>query len=954
MARALLFATTALTALAAAQPSRGQDATWRQSPGSSQLTDAPNWSSGAVPTGTASFGPSDTTALTLSNNMTIGGWTLDAGAPAYVVTLGANLNFTGAGIVVDGGDLAIINTNRIVFQGSSSAGGAGIANNSVSGMAFFDSSSAGGAVIANNGGMTFFDISSAGSATITSTSNGNLNFFDGSTAGNATIVNTNNSVISFVFHGSSSAGGATITNAGYLAFRDSSTAGSAAITNTSSLNFFGTSTAGGATITNTGGLSFFNTSSAGSAAITNSSQFFFLGASTAGSAAITNTSQFFFFGASTAGSAAIANNGELAFAATSTAGSATITNTGSLNFFDTGTAGSATIVNTNKSVTGFVFHHSSSAGSATITNAGYLAFRDSSTAGSAAIANTSALAFAATSTAGNAVITGAGSLSFVDGSSTGHADITSGGTVTLATTNTTGAATVTIQSGGSLGGTGAVGNTTIQSGGTLAPGQLIVNGSLTLNGGATYAYAVGSLTSASGSASLAGTLQLTGSSAGFQNRTYTVLTAVGGVSGTFTLVSLPGVSGHIHHGANDVTLVIDAYKAANWLAGQGGRNPANVAAGLDAGIAAAGGTPPAVFNALLGQSGAGLVAMLNGLSGEAATGTQASAMSVSSLFLNLMLDPMAGARGATASAPASSLIEMADLSVGRAPAAQGGAGWSVWTKAFGQAGRTASDAGLGAAGTASSVFGIAAGADKRISADTLVGFALAGGGASFGLGSRGQGSGDYFQAGLYTSTRLGEGYLSAALAYGWNRYEVSRSVSLGGVSETYSSAPVAHTFGGRIEAGRRFGTRAFAWTPYAALEAIGYSASGYREGFAAPATGVFALTYGARTTGTVRTELGLRADSLTPLAPGADLLTFGRLAYGYQANTQRSVDAAFQTLANSGFAVFGARASTHTALATLGIEARFAGGMRVSASLDGELGDRHRSVRANLGLRHSW
>ncbi|WP_163111033.1 autotransporter domain-containing protein, partial [Acinetobacter baumannii] len=69
-------------------------------------------------------------------------------------------------------------------------------------------------------------------------------------------------------------------------------------------------------------------------------------------------------------------------------------------------------------------------------------------------------------------------------------------------------------------------------------------------------------------------------------------------------------------------------------------------------------------------------------------------------------------------------------------------------------------------------------------------------------------------------------------------------------------------------------------TPYAAAEAIGYSASGYSEGFTAPATGIFALSYGAKTTGTLRTELGLRIDSLTPLAPGADLLTFGRLAYG--------------------------------------------------------------------------
>ncbi|WP_164066828.1 autotransporter domain-containing protein, partial [Serratia marcescens] len=67
------------------------------------------------------------------------------------------------------------------------------------------------------------------------------------------------------------------------------------------------------------------------------------------------------------------------------------------------------------------------------------------------------------------------------------------------------------------------------------------------------------------------------------------------------------------------------------------------------------------------------------------------------------------------------------------------------------------------------------------------------------FGGRGTASGDFFQAGLYGSTRLGAGYLSAALAYGWNRFDVSRQVNLGGTGETYTSSPVAHTLGGRVE-----------------------------------------------------------------------------------------------------------------------------------------------------------
>ncbi len=204
---------------------------------------------------------------------------------------------------------------------------------------------------------------------------------------------------------------------------------------------------------------------------------------------------------------------------------------------------------------------------------------------------------------------------------------------------------------------------------------------------------------------------------------------------------------------------------------------------------------------------------------------------------------------------------MADT--GRTPAARVAAGWSVWTKSFGQAGRTASDAATGAAGTASSLYGVAAGADRLISPDTLIGFALAGGGTAYGLGTRGTGSGDFAQVGLYGSTRLGPGYVSAALAYGWNRFDVSRTAGLSPL-ETYRSAPTVHTFGGRIEAGRRFGDRAFATTPYAAVEAIGASTGGYRESWGPGNTGIFALTYGARTYATARAEAGVRLDSSAP------------------------------------------------------------------------------------------
>src|SRR5688572_2608954 len=83
----------ACVALAAAPPAAAQNATWLLNPGSGNFNTAANWSPPTVPTGTAFFGVSNTTALSFSQETTVGGWTFNAGASSYTFNADRGLNF---------------------------------------------------------------------------------------------------------------------------------------------------------------------------------------------------------------------------------------------------------------------------------------------------------------------------------------------------------------------------------------------------------------------------------------------------------------------------------------------------------------------------------------------------------------------------------------------------------------------------------------------------------------------------------------------------------------------------------------------------------------------------------------------------------------------------------------------------------------------------------------------
>ena len=470
---------------------------------------------------------------------------------------------------------------------------------------------------------------------------------------------------------------------------------------------------------------------------------------------------------------------------------------------------------------------------------------------------------------------------------------------TLMVNGTMANSTMTVNSGGTLAGTGTVGPTTIMSGGTLAPGNspgtMTVAGNLAFQSGAIYLVQINPSTASSanvsGGAALAGTVQAAFVPGSYVARTYTILSAAGGLGGTtfnaLTTSNLPaGFTASLSYTATDAILNLTATLAQpsgpsgpSALACAFSVNQCNVANALNAFFFNNGGALPPAFVTIFGLTGANLANALTLLSGEAATGAQQVAFQLTNQFLGIMLDPFVDGRSevngrAIGFAPEREELPE-DLALAYAkllkepPKPQTfEQRWSVWGAGYGGSNRTSGDvAVVGSHDLSARTAGGAAGLDYRLAPGTVVGFALAGGGTDWSLAQGlGGGRSDAFQAGIYGTARSGPAYLAAALAYTNHWMSTDRFAFAG---DHLTASFNAQSFGGRVETGYRFATYYGGLTPYAAIQAQNFHTPGYSESDLT--AGGFALGFNSRNATDTRSELGGRFDRLLLLNPEAAL-----------------------------------------------------------------------------------
>jgi autotransporter-associated beta strand protein len=776
------------------------------------------------------------------------------------------------------------------------------ANTTINGWTFNAGASA--YAFTNDRALTFFGagiIINGGSAAITNFDV--VRFQDTSTAGNATITNTNSGTVGF--SDTSTAGNATITNNHYVLFNDNSTAGNASITNTNSgtVGFFDTSTAGNATITNNNSiLVFFATSTAGNAAITNIS-----------GGAVVDFSN----------STGPGNDHKLSAGSIAGSGSFKLGN-------DQLTVGSN---NLSTEVSGVI----------------------SGTGGSLTKAGTGTMILSGTNTYTGGTLVNAGVL-HVDGS--------------IASSSLT-----MVAANAALTGIGSVGSTQINANGMFLPGNgtpgssMTVAGNLAFQSGALYLVQINPATASFANVTSIATLNGATASASFApgsyvSKQYTILTANGGVSGTFAGVNNFNLPSNFSE-----TLSYDNTHAyLNLILNF------SIPGGLNQNQQAVGNALTSYFNSH------GSIPMLyasltaNGLSqseGEIATRSQQTTFSAMGQFMGVMTDPFIIGRndgfgpnvaitgyaqdGALGYAAKRKPDDAMAAIYRKAPLASTyDPRWSVWAAGYGGSQTTDGNPIVGSNTATSRIFGTAVGADYRFSPFTIAGFALAGGGTNFSVNNSGFGRSDLFQAGAFVRHSFGQAYVTAAAAYGWQDITTNRTVTIAGINQLRAEFN-ANAYSGRVESGYRYVIPYFGGigiTPYAAGQFTTFNLPAYAEQ-ATVGTNAFALAYASKSVTDSRSEWGIRFDRSFALS-SAELTLRARGAWAHDFDPDRNIAATFQALPGASFVVNGGMPAHDSALTTASAELKWANNWSAAVTLEGEFSDVTRSYAGKGVIHYAW
>jgi len=543
------------------------------------------------------------------------------------------------------------------------------------------------------------------------------------------------------------------------------------------------------------------------------------------------------------------------------------------------------------------------------------------------------------------------------GNSSGFNGLTTVGGGTLAVNGSLGG-TVDVLAGGRLQGSGTIGSMTVGNGGVIAPGNSIgtlnIAGSATFGAGSRYEVEVDPNGTDSDRIHATGTVTINGGAvrhiglngAYSSSRTYTIITADGGVNGQFASASsdFAFLDPTLSYDPNNVYLKLDRNSVTFCSVGRT-FNQCATGAGVES---LSLGNP--VHDAILMLSETGARAAFDALSGEVHASAKGALIEESGTLRSAATDRLRSAFGAVGAAqmPVLSYGFTADKALaatGPMPRIGSADRFAVWGQGYGSWGRRDGDG--NAAKLSRSTGGLMVGADVA-AFDTLRFGAFAGySRTSFEVKDRiSSGDSDNYHFGVYGGGQWGALGLRTGASYTWHEVETSRTAAFQGFSDALKadySAGTAQVFG---ELGYRIALGRVALEPFAGLAYVNLHSDAFSE-----RGGPAALTTRSSTTATGFSTLGVRA-STSFAVQGMDLTLRGTLAWRHAFGDVTPL-ATFAFSGGSAFTVAGVPIARNAALLEAGLDLAITPSATLGLSYTGQLAtdSQDHAFKGNLAVR---
>lgn len=513
------------------------------------------------------------------------------------------------------------------------------------------------------------------------------------------------------------------------------------------------------------------------------------------------------------------------------------------------------------------------------------------------------------------------------------------------------ASETTVQSGGELFGEGQVGNLINQ--GVVAPGNsigtLTVNGNYTQTNNATLQLEItpsgqSDRINATGSATIDGSLVVTGGGSFSAGTTYTILTAPNGVNGTFSNTlflfgnGLYTNSQIIGYGSNELQLLVM-------------RNPTMFASLADTPNQAAIATTLDTLNPLATGDRALVIDQLNllappaarnafdQLSGEIYADLPAVEFENTTRYLSLVTERI---RNNSCYSLACCSIDDEEERFERAPP------WNAWVLGYGMGGDISGDG--NASGVDYTLMGTAIGVDSDLDEFTSLGVAY--GFTPFLLDrSSDRADAEAHQISVYANRLFGQQYLLGVVSFGQNDFEVTRRIAFDGVNRTAESEFSSGQFAFYVEAGgnRNFGN--YFLQPLIGLQYVNVSQDAFNE------TGADSLNLAIpkTTTDSLRSALGGRIARPFFTESGAMVTPEIRARWMHEFfNDPQSVSPSFATAPDDSFTIRGVKLGRDFLVLGAGITAELTPSISAFANYDAQVSVHEQAHGGNGGLKWVW